>query len=64
LADILVRFIEWDCQRLGIQPELLPFNEQAQRQEPIEDGCPAATPCGTPGQAGLPCGGPGGPACA
>lgn len=64
LAETLDGVVAWDCQRLGIQPEPLLLNEQAQRQEPIEDGCPPAAPCAIPGQAGLPCGGPGGPACA
>lgn len=63
VADFLVWFIAWDCQRLSIQPEPLLFNEKAQRQEPTEEGCLPA-PCDIPGQARLPCEGPGGPGCA
>lgn len=52
LINTLAKFVEWDCQRLAVQPEVLSFDASRQAEAPVDNGC-------------LPCGGPGGrPACA
>ena len=44
LANLLVRFIEWDCRRLDIHPETLSFDPDCQVEPSVEDGCPLGGP--------------------